>query len=561
MRLRHLVAPCVGLLLGAALAVRSAPAEDSARADEEKLRTAGVATDGPGLIAYLRKRTVEIDESHLEELVARLGADDFFAREKASEQLVALGVRAKPALKEAVSSRDPEVVWRARRCLGRIDQGGASEVLIAVVRTLARKDPPGTLEALLSYLVAADDAVAAEVRQAIGRLAGKRDKPPEVLVKALADKASVRRAAAGMALCRFPDQLPAVAKLLDDPEPEVRLHVGLALAAAEAKSPKAIAQRKKAVPALIGLLAEPRFARRSLVQEFLSRLAEGADPEFPEDDSPAELGKYRDAWAKWWKEKGDKVGADALAQATHLLGHTLVVLLDRNEILLLDPANRPRWKMEGVQFPLDVELLPGERVLIAEYNANRVTERDRTGKVLWEFEIKEPLVAQRLPGGNTFIAGKERTIEVDKKGKEVSSFRPLNGATIMRARRLPGGEIALVTQLGVSRFSLIDKDGKEVRSFGVNVSTSGGRIDVLPGGNVLVPEMYNDRVVEYSPEGKIVREVHVEQPIVASILPNGNLLVTSMAQNRAIEFTRKGREVWQFKADTRVTRAVRQWVR
>ena len=67
-----------------------------------------------------------------------------------------------------------------------------------------------------------------------------------------------------------------------------------------------------------------------------------------------------------------------------MLGNTLVVLLDQGKLVDLDPSNKVLWQMEGLEFPLDVQVLPNKRVLIAEHGANRVTERDQQGKVLWE---------------------------------------------------------------------------------------------------------------------------------------------------------------------------------
>ena len=100
---------------------------------------------------------------------------------------------------------------------------------------------------------------------------------------------------------------------------------------------------------------------------------------------------------------------------------------------------------------------------------------------------------------------------------------------------------------------------KEVKSWGVQVRTSGGRLEVLPNGHVLIPEMDNNRVVEYDADGQNVWEVAVDQPIAAVRLPNGNTLITLMRQKSAIEVDRAGKEVWQFKVEgTRVTRAYRR---
>ncbi len=55
-----------------------------------------------------------------EELVARLGHEDFAARQKALEALVAMGEGAVEALEKARGSADAEVRWRASRALARI---------------------------------------------------------------------------------------------------------------------------------------------------------------------------------------------------------------------------------------------------------------------------------------------------------------------------------------------------------------------------------------------------------------------------------------------------------
>jgi hypothetical protein len=235
-----------------------------------------------------------------------------------------------------------------------------------------------------------------------------------------------------------------------------------------------------------------------------------------------------------------------------------VILLDDGTLIDLDASNRPRWEIHGLQQPLDVQRLPGDRVLVAEHGGNRVTERNSKGEVLREWKVDGPLVAQRLANGNTFIANREGLLEVDPAGKEVFSYNRPAGEWIMRARKLPNGDIALITQLGVPRYVRLDINRKETGSFGVEVATSGGRIDLLPNGHVLIPEKENNRVVERDEKGKAVREIPFQQPIAVVYLPNGHLLLTSMTQNRAVELDRAGKEVWEYRRDVRVTRAVRQ---
>jgi hypothetical protein len=230
----------------------------------------------------------------------------------------------------------------------------------------------------------------------------------------------------------------------------------------------------------------------------------------------------------------------------------------------MDAKNAVRWELEGLQFPLDAQYLPGDRVLVAEQAAGRVTERDlgKKGEVVWEHRFPDPLVAQRLPSGNTFLANRTQLLEVDRSGKEVFTWNPPDGELIMRAQRLPDGDIALVLSApdrNTSRFARLDPTGAaELQTFAVEVHTFGGRFEVLPNRRVLIPQMRNNRVVEYDSRGKIVWEITVEQPIAALRLPNGHTLATSMTQNRAVEMDRNGKEHWEYKTTTRVTRAWRR---
>ena len=161
-----------------------------------------------------------------------------------------------------------------------------------------------------------------------------------------------------------------------------------------------------------------------------------------------------------------------------------------------------------------------------------------------------------MPNGHTFIANADQLIEVDATNRVVFSFRPDND-TIMKALKLPNGEAICLTYNDV-RLLRVDNSGKLVGSFKVDLGMklSGGRIYGLANGNVLIPHHSEGKVMEYDPTGKVVWQVSVKSPIAATRLPNGNTLVTSMEpqQYRAVELDRTGQEVWQYQADTRVTR-------
>ena len=59
---------------------------------------------------------------------------------------------------------------------------------------------------------------------------------------------------------------------------------------------------------------------------------------------------------------------------------------------------KTRWEITGVMNPMDAQVLPGNRVLIAEFGANRVTERNLKGEILWEKPITWPVTPYYRPG-------------------------------------------------------------------------------------------------------------------------------------------------------------------
>lgn len=548
--MRYLLASA---LLLSCLHAAAPPARDTARdADLELLSENKLGTDGPSLLAFLRRRYSDVTDAQIKALIEQLGDESFDSRQDASRSLMLLGIRARPFLRTALAHTDLEVRNRATLCLAEIDRGGALTVdlIAAVVRHIGRVRPEGATKALLACLDSAEDeAIAAEVASSLASVGVTGGKPDPLLVAALEDRSARRRLAAATALCRGGAKVsrPAVLKLLEDREGSVRIRTALALLEVG---------EREAVKALIAEMAQPQSREGGLAEDLLFRLAGERSPSLGGDDE-ASRKKYRTDWEAWWKDHGGKVDLTVLSEQVRVAGFTTVVLLDQNEIVDLDAANRVRWKITGLDMPLDVQRLPRDRVLVAEHNGNRVTERDSKGEVVWEHRINAPLMAQRLPNGNTFIAYKQGLVEVDPKGNSVWTYSRPGGDIIMRARKLPGGDVIMITQLGVARFVRIDRFGKDVCSFGVEVYTSGGRIDLTPAGNVLIPELHNMRVVERKMDGTIAREIKVEQPITALALPGGNIIITSMTQKRAYEIDRSGKEVWELKRDTRVTRAVR----
>jgi hypothetical protein len=521
-------------------------------ADEQMLREAGFATDGPGLLEFFRKRTLMPDaRRRIESLLRQLGDNSFKVRSRASAELVAEGVIAIPFLRQAMRDKDLEVVYRAEECIRLIEEKEPRFGLpAAAARLLAVRKPAGALEVLLEYApYAEDEVIGEEVLGALAALAAQDGKPDKTLIAALGDRQPQRRAVAVEALCRagLAARSPEVRRLLKDSDSQVRLRAALALAAA---------RERDALPVLIDLLAQLPQTGAWQAEDLLLRLAGEQAPLIDLGHDDAAHRQCREAWLVWWREHGAQADLTRLDATSRPFGYTLLVLLDEGKVLELDHEDKPRLEISGLKLPLDAQMLPGDRVLIAEHAGDRVTERNRRGEILWERKVHEPLMAQRLRNGNTFIATQQRLVEVDREGRETYSYARPTGELFMKAVKLANGEIACVTQL--RRFLRLDATGKELQSLPANVTTFGGRIDVLPSNHILVPERAHNRVVEYDAEGRIVWQIFFREPVAAVRLPNGHTLVTSYSQNRAVEVDKDGKEVWDYKMETRVTRAFRR---
>jgi hypothetical protein len=542
----------VVLFLPLLLVGSSSAADADSAADEDLLRAAHVPADGPGLLAFFRRRTPDAQtRSRVEALIAQLGSSAFARREQASRELVSLGPLATALLRKAMRHADLEVRRRAEQALERIERGTDPAVRVAAARLLGRLKPEETAEVLLGYLPSAEDeAVAEEADFALAAVAVRDGETDPALVHALTDKDAIRRGAAAAALCRADcrQQMPAVRRLLRDPEPHVRRQVALALVETHDKD---------AVPVLIALLSELDPAEAGRVEEVLLRMAADKAPRGSLEGDGAARRSYRQAWEAWWTRHGRGVDLANVEGLGRALGYTLIAQLSSGgdgRVQEVDQGGKTRWQIDGVQYPVDAQAIDAERVLIAEYSGRRVTERNHKGEILWQTPITGmPVSARRLANGNTFIATRSRVYEVDRAGTECWAVE--TAQTLVAASPLRDGGFAVVCSNG--EYQRLDRKGEVVKSFRVGAfrrSTLGMHIQVLPNGHVLVPLYTANCVVEYDGEGKQVWSVQAYRPTCAQRLPNGHTLFSSRMTSVVVEVDRKGREVWNHSCDGRAMR-------
>jgi hypothetical protein len=532
-------------------------ADDRTRAfDEATCKAAGLGTNGPALLDFFRARTLSESESaRLAETVRRLGDRSYRVRDQATRSLIAAGRTAVPLLRQATQDPDPEVVHRAELCLRKIEGKQDVPVTLAAARLLSRLRPDGTTTILVAYLpFAADEAIEEEVLSTLEVVARRDGKPDPQLLLAAKDKSPNRRGAAAFLLARSSDPSHrAIGRAaLSDADPRVRFRAAQALFAIKDKD---------SIPALLALLSASDSAIAGRAEEILCHIAGEQAPAVSAGSDEAGRRRYRDAWVAWFDQHGRNTDLARLNLERRLLGMTLLVALDGfggdGRVWEVGPDKQTRWDIRSVKGPIDARVLPGNRVLVAEYYGNVVTERDFRGNVLWKHVCRGgPVACQRLPGGKTLIATNAEVIEVTPDNKETARF-PSRHGQIFDAQRLRNGHLVYLTYEGM--LAEFDAQGKELLTQRF-VRPNEGKIsfEVLPGGRFLVPLSASDQVVEFDGAGQVVWKCKIAKPNSAQRLPNGNTLVCSRIHRKAVEVDRTGRVVWEVRADGHLFRAHRR---
>ena len=498
-------------------------------------------SEKPGvLLNEFRKRTMD-DEARDKALalIRDLGNENFKVRDAANDKLKDMGILVLPLLRKAIKEhKDVEIQNRARTLVAAIEKTEKGPLSPVTARLVAFRKPEGAVQVLLRYLPFADDEnVLAEVQGALNVLAYHDGKADPLLLAALADKRPQLRAAAAEALAHAaPDKdLAAVRKLLKDADARVRLQAALAL----------VNRRdREAVPVLIALVGESA-EQADPAEEFLGRLAGGDAPTGDAGSDQASRAKRKEAWAKWWKEKGDKVSLLALRDLPRhqrLLGLTLLVCPNNAQVAEVGPDGKIRWQTHANN-PWDAQVIGRDRLFVLESGTRRVMERNMRGEVLWQMTYNNiwPTGAQRLSNGNIFLAGNNALVEMTRTGREVMRYnRPQSD--ILAARKLRNGQIIYVTSSGIVQ--RVSATGKDLKSWNVpNPSNQG--IHILDNGNVVYPQLNTGRVYEYAPNGRQVWTATAQQPVAVYRLPNGHTLISSQWPNQVVEVNRAGKEVWK----------------
>ena len=523
--------------------------QEAAAADEAFLRGQKIEPTQAGLLELFRKRTLnDAEQQRFRTLVANLDAG-YVIREAATRALIKEGPSVLAFLREAESDRSLERGRRVQYCLDEIRGAANTAVPIAAAHLLARPttaSPSEAIRALLAYFPFADDEnVEDEILTCLTLLSVRHLRSNPSSSRPSAIQIPLARAAAAYVLGHVgtEDQVAKLRPLLQDAHVLVRLRAAQGLLAA---------RDRVALPAFAGLLATVPEAHLHRLEETLYRIAADKGPNFLINAATDTRQKAAQAWDKWLADNPASIDLANAQERDAYLGLITICEYDtfnninNGQTWEISRGGAKRWNINGLMGAMDAHALPNGRVLVAENNANRVSERDSKGHIQWEFRVPaNPICCQRLPNGNTFIACYNMVLEVTPNKTEV--YRHVPGPQFYHLQRLHkarNGNIVAITAQG-QIIEMDAKTGKQLHTLATNTLGNWCSVELLTNGNYLVASMSTNSVREL--DRKTGQEVW-SKPFMgafrATRLPNGNVVVASMTTREVAEFDRAGTKRW-----------------
>jgi hypothetical protein len=192
----------------------------------------------------------------------------------------------------------------------------------------------------------------------------------------------------------------------------------------------------------------------------------------------------------------------------------------------------------------------------ADYQKKIAAVVGKENKLAWNVAIGDIHDAQPLPDGHWLLQTSfGNVVEVDAQGKEVWKYQAGktkdNGPIEIHAfRRLPNG-LTMIAESGAARIIEVDRELKVVHSIPLTVPKPDAHRDTrlvrpTPEGNYLVAHEALGLVREYDRQGKIVWEFDVGSKLYSAVrLANGNTLIGSGDGHRVIEVSPEKKIVWE----------------
>lgn len=191
-----------------------------------------------------------------------------------------------------------------------------------------------------------------------------------------------------------------------------------------------------------------------------------------------------------------------------------------------------------------------------DYSQGKVFIISKTGKVDWEYPAENCNDIWILPGGNLLFNTGKGVKEVNRKKEIIFSYE--SKSEIYACQRLSNGN-TFIGECNSGRLLEVSPQGKIVKEIKLLPDgTDGGHSYMrnarkLKNGNYLVAHYGLDKVCEYDSTGKKIMEIPITGgPHSVIRLPQGNTLIACSDHNgdaRVVEADKNGTIVWQLTKD------------
>ncbi len=524
-------------------------------ADEKILRDAGIGTDGKSLLQFFRDRTMTPErEAELRRLVNQLNSRRYVTRVRATEKLAKGNTLTLRFLQQTLEKEELEVQNRIKRCIEKIQSKPHIQQTQAAARLLAIQRPPKSDTILLDYLPYAQwDETSTELLDALKAVSISNQQASTIsenILTATKNSHPLRRFAAVYVLKHASSKYKTyLYRLQNDSDINVKYHAAEALL---------YHSDKKGVPTLIQLLSDGPLSIARQAEEILIVLNGDELPlhYIKEDQETRRL--VQQHWTNWWKSEENDIQLAKTKLKAYLsfqqLGWVVTCEISRigdyaGQVVAYDLQGKVRWTIDNLRSPTDFQLLGRHRVLVAEHWAKRVTERNRKGDILWQYDTPTHAVScQRLRNGNTLIACQTEVAIVTRDKKKVFSHSHSNW--IYHAEQARDGHIVYIDNKG--QVTELNDKGKVVVQFRpdhANGAWSWSSVTKLKKDRYLITYSGTHKVVEANAKGKVLWTCDVPNTTWASRLRNGTTWACEV-DNRAIRLVdREGKQIkrWQLK--------------
>ena len=419
----------------------------------ETLSNFGVSHDASGANEFLNSLFPNAsNRSEIEELINGLASPTYLQREAAEKKLIARGPEALDQLQAAARQGDTETRSRSKRCLLAIEL--IHDQLVFAAIQVIRLDPdenPSRLERLETlvrllrkfkqhkrHLLEAPKAlVDATCREQVRDLLGDEDE-------------DVRLAAIiALPKCHSDGQLSKFVELIDDKNPRV------ALAAIETIG--YLVPQKSSARLIENLSHREEETRRTSAT--VLRTISGKYFQFRADASHSNRRRAINHWKSWISKNvltAEHFVRLKMAETAPPSG--FLVSVSNSRVHHFDLNGNELWNHRVALY--DSQYINENEIIVAERNRDLVRIINREGETLLRIEnVESPSDVEMLPNGNVLVlSGTGKLYEFSKNGKLIKTYKDLDNP--FDADRLPDGD-TIVADSGNNRLVIYDPQGQK----------------------------------------------------------------------------------------------------